>query len=106
MTEEHFITLAEVEEILMEESKSRDLTSEQKLALDHATRLRKLSADKAKALREELGQLDFVSSTIACKLADILPTHPDDIRILFTKERLILEKKHIEQVLNIVQKYL
>ncbi|MBC7108168.1 MAG: RNA polymerase [Methanomassiliicoccales archaeon] len=106
MADERFVTLAEVEELLMEESKLRELSSEQKLALDHATRLKKLPADKAKALQKELEQIDFVSPAIACKLVDILPTHPDDVRILFTKERLILEKKHIEQILKVVEKYL
>ncbi|MCQ5376089.1 MAG: RNA polymerase Rpb4 family protein [Methanomassiliicoccales archaeon] len=106
MADERFVTLAEVEELLMEESKLRELSSEQKLALDHATRLKKLPAEKAKALQRELEQIDFVSPAIACKLVDILPTHPDDVRILFTKERLILEKKHIEQILKVVEKYL
>jgi DNA-directed RNA polymerase subunit F len=106
MADERFVTLAEVEELLMEESKLRELSSEQKLALDHATRLKKLPAEKAKALQGELEQIDFVSPAIACKLVDILPTHPDDVRILFTKERLILEKKHIEQILKVVEKYL
>ncbi|MDH7508151.1 MAG: RNA polymerase Rpb4 family protein [Methanomassiliicoccales archaeon] len=106
MADERFVTLAEVEELLMEESKLRELSSEQKLALDHATRLKKLPADKAKAMQKELEQIDFVSPAIACKLVDILPTHPDDIRILFTKERLVLEKKHIDQILKVVEKYL
>lgn len=106
MADERFVTLAEVEELLVEESKLRELSSEQKLALDHATRLKKLPVDKARALQKELEQIDFVSPAIACKLVDILPTHPDDVRILFTKERVILEKKHVEQILKVVEKYL
>jgi len=106
MSEERYVTLSEVEHMLTEESKERELTSEQKLAKDHADKITKLPLEKAQKLFKELKGLDFISDAIATKIVDVLPTHNDDVRILFAKERSILEKKHIDQILKIVEKYL
>ena len=40
------------------------------------------------------------------KIADVLPSHPDDVRLIFSKERASVEKKDIEKILSVVQKYL
>ena len=106
MSEERYVTLSEVEHMLTEESKERELTSEQKLAKDHADKITKLPLEKAQKLFKELKGLDFISDAVATKIVDVLPTHNDDVRILFAKERSILEKKHIDQILKIVEKYL
>lgn len=105
MSDERCVTLSEVKELLDSESKARELSNEQKLAFDHAQRLSKLPLAKAEALFKELKALDFLSDTIACKIVDILPSHPDDVRILFAKERSILEKKQVDQILKVVEKY-
>ncbi|MBM4389339.1 MAG: hypothetical protein FJ088_16510, partial [Deltaproteobacteria bacterium] len=106
MSDERYVTLAEVEDLLESEGKERELGQEQKLSLDHSRKMRKLPVKQAKALQKDLEELEFVSEAIACKIVDILPKHPDDVRILFAKERLILEKKHIDQILAVVGKYL
>jgi len=105
MPDERCITLAEIKAMLEEENAKRELTNDQKLAMEHAQKLSKLSAEKARELKEELVQLSFVSEAIACKLVDLLPSHSDDVRVLFAKERLVLDKKYIDQILKIVEKY-
>ena len=105
MAEEHCITLSDVEKLLEEEGKKRELSNDQRLALDHAQKLSKLDLDKARELKEELLKLDFINEQLACKLVDLLPSHSDDIRVLFSKERLVLDKKYIEQILKVVEKY-
>jgi DNA-directed RNA polymerase subunit F len=92
--------------MLEAESEHRELNTDQKIALDHATKLVHLPVEEAKKLQEELSSLEFVSDTMACKIVDILPSHPDDIRVLFAKERLILEKEHVDQILEVVREYL
>jgi len=106
MPEERYITLAEVTDLLEASSGSRELSPEQKISLDHAKRLSKLDAGKAEALRAELAGMGFISDALCVKIADLLPAHADDVRVLFTKERMVLEKKNIEQILTAVQKYL
>jgi DNA-directed RNA polymerase subunit F len=50
--------------------------------------------------------LGFISEPLCVKIADLLPTHSEDVRVLFSKERMVLEKKNIEQILSTVEKYL
>lgn len=106
MSPDRYVPLSEALEMLKKESESRELNTDQKISLDHAQKLVRLPADKAGKLQEELSSLEFVSDAMACKIVDILPSHPDDVRVLFAKERLILEKEHIDQILEVVQEYL
>ena len=106
MNPNRYVPLSEALEMLEEESESRELNTDQKISLDHAQKMVRLPADKAEKLQEELSSLEFVSDAMACKIVDILPSHPDDVRVLFAKERLILEKEHIDQILEVVQEYL
>jgi DNA-directed RNA polymerase subunit F len=106
MSPDRYVPLSEVLEMLKKESESRELNTDQKISLDHAQKLARLPADKAGKLQEELSSLEFVSDAMACKIVDVLPSHPDDVRVLFAKERLILEKEHIDQILEVVQEYL
>jgi len=100
------VPLAEVKDILAERQGESELTAEQKLALEHAQKFSRLDSKKAKKLIKELTELGFVSEVNAVKIADILPSHPDDVRLIFSKERASVEKKDIEKILSIVQKYL
>ncbi|HUV25290.1 MAG TPA: hypothetical protein VMW26_07670 [Methanomassiliicoccales archaeon] len=105
MNPDRYVPLAEALVIIEEESESRELNTDQKMALDHSKKLVRLPADKASELQEALSRLDFVSDAMACKIVDITPSHPDDIRVLFAKERLILEKEHIDQILEVVKEH-
>ena len=106
MAEERQVTLAEVKELLEDESKARpELSPEQKISLDHATKFSKLTKPQADKLLQDLKELDFVSDSVAVKIVDLLPTHPEDVRVLFAKERLILDKKQIESLIAIVKKH-
>jgi len=106
LSPDRYVPLSETLQMLETESENRELNTDQKIALDHAQRLARLPMEKARELQEELSSFEFVSDAMACKIVDILPTHPDDIRILFAKERLILEKEHVDQILEVVQKHM
>ncbi len=105
MPDERYVTLAEVKDMLEEENAKRELSNDQKLAMEHAQKISKLDSKKAEQLKEELLKLGFISEAIACKLVDLLPSHSDDVRVLFAKERSVLEKKYIDQILKVVEKY-
>ena len=98
--------LAEVNEILLARQEEQELTAEQKLALEHCQNFSKLEHKKAKKLMKELGALEFVTESNAVKLTDVMPTHADDVRVIFAKERANLEKKDVEKILSVVGKYL
>jgi DNA-directed RNA polymerase subunit F len=50
--------------------------------------------------------MEHVSEFHAFKIADLLPTHPDDVRAVFAKERFTLGKEEIEKVIKVVENYL
>jgi len=106
MEDKKMVTLAEVKEILTEKQSEGELTQEQKLALEHSQKFGRLDPRKAKKLVKELLELGFVSEVNAVKITDVMPSHPDDVRLIFSKERASVEKKDIEKVLSIVEKYL
>jgi DNA-directed RNA polymerase subunit F len=110
MTADRYVTLAEVKEMLEAEAEDRVFTPEQKLALEHAKGA-KLSAKLAKELRAKLLELEFIgdmntSEQVAVKITDLMPTHFDDVRLIFAKERRVIDKKQGEQILKLVNEYL
>lgn len=106
MEDKKFLSLAEVRDTLMERQNDGELTAEQKLSLEHSQKFARVDAKKARKLIKELLELGFVSEVNAIKIADIMPTHADDVRLIFSKERASVEKKDIEKILSVVQKYL
>jgi DNA-directed RNA polymerase subunit F len=106
MEDKKIATLAEVKEILAQKQEQGELTAEQKLAFEHTQRFARVDAKKAKKLVKELTELGFVSEINSVKIADLMPSHPDDVRAIFAKERASIEKKDVEKILSVVEKYL
>jgi DNA-directed RNA polymerase subunit F len=104
--EDKLLSLGEVKKLLEKESKERELTPEQSLALQHTESFARLGPAKAKKLANELKKMEHVNEFHAFKIADLLPTHPDDVRAVFAKERFTLGKEEIEKVIKIVESYL
>jgi DNA-directed RNA polymerase subunit F len=104
--EDKLLSLGEVKKLLEKESKERELTAEQTLALQHTESFTRLGPVKVKKLVKELTKMEHVSEFHAFKIADLLPTHPDDVRAVFAKERFTLGKEEIEKVIKIVESYL
>ncbi|HDO19488.1 MAG TPA: RNA polymerase [Thermoplasmatales archaeon] len=108
MSNERYVSLAEVKNILKRVQKEREeLTYEQKTALRHAETFAKLSVSKTKSLIKELMEsIDKLEERHAYKIADLLPTHEDDVKTIFAKERITLGDDEIKKILEIVGKYL
>lgn len=104
---EEFLTLAEVKELLQKEKEERgELSPDQAYALQHAESCARLPAKKAQKLVKELQEMEFMSPQNAVKIADLLPSNPDDVRSVFAKERFTLGKEEIDRILETVAKYL
>jgi DNA-directed RNA polymerase subunit F len=109
MEEGRLVTLAEVKEWLEESERQRgELSYEQKLALDHArTFATRLTAAQSRDLVARLTKVSpRVTEAHAVKIADLLPTHADDVRVVFAKERFQLEKDEMDKILEAVQAFL
>jgi len=114
---ERYVTLAEVRDLLTEVSESRKgtagmlededvLLASQKAALDHAQKVANISLENANALIEEVSKIEDVSDAIAVKIADLLPEYPEDVRAIFSKERINLDSGTIDKITEIVEKYI
>ncbi len=100
-----YLTLSEVKDILTKENEKRELNALQKSALTHAEEFAKLKPEETRKLVEELMELDFMDEKHAVKIADILPIHPDQVRVLYTKEKIVLPPEDVKKILDIVAKY-
>lgn len=106
---EQYVTLAEVRDLLEAEAEIRgyeNLLQSQKAALDHAQTVCSISLDQANAIIDEVKQMDIVTDAVALKIADLLPRYPEDVRAIFSKERVTLEPAQIQQIIDIVEKHL
>lgn len=106
---EQYVTLAEVRELLEAEAEIRgydNLLQSQKAALDHAQTVCSISLDQANAIIDEVKQIDIVTDAVALKIADLLPKYPEDVRAIFSKERVTLEPAQIQQIIDIVEKHI
>ena len=96
------VPLARVKQLLAEEANRRTLPREAALALAHAEGFAKLEAADADKLVAELRALPFVDAGLATKIADVLPQYPEEVRLLFSKERVPLDEEQIARLLEIV----
>ena len=99
------VSLSEVKNILKKMSKERkEVSYEQRIALEHAQKFAKLPVKKTQDLIKELKKLEHIEEIHAHKIADILPTTEDDIKAIFAKERFTLGENEIKDILRIVGK--
>ena len=106
---EQYVTLAQVRELLEAEAEIRgydNLLQSQKAALDHAQTVCSISLEQANAIIDEVKQIDIVSDAVALKIADLLPRYPEDVRAIFSKERVTLEPQQIQQRIDIVAQHI
>ncbi len=106
---EQYVTVAEVRDLLMAEAEKRgseSLLASQKHALEHAQTVCSISLEQANAIIDEVKQIDIVSDAVALKIADLLPRYPEDVRAIFSKERVTLEPQQIQQIIDIVEKHI
>jgi DNA-directed RNA polymerase subunit F len=105
-SEVKFVPLAEVKNILKKISKERkELTYEQRIALEHAEAFSKISVKATQDLIKELKTLERLEDFHRYKIADILPTTADDVKAIFAKERFTPTESEIKKIVELVTKY-
>jgi DNA-directed RNA polymerase subunit F len=104
--DEKLASLSEVKNVLVKGEKEGELTYEQRLALEHANLFSVLNVTNTNKLIKELLKMERVSESLGFKIAELLPQHADEVRPIFAKERFTLEEEEINQIINLVKKYL
>jgi DNA-directed RNA polymerase subunit F len=98
-------SMAESKEILSNREKKKELSYEQKLALEHLNKFTKLSPEQAKKLLEELSGVLRMSQDTMVQILNFLPKNPDELRMIFSREKFSLKEDEISKILEIVKKY-
>ncbi len=100
------IAMAEAKEILStREKEKKELSYEQKLALDHLKKFNKVKYDDAKKLWEELNKILRMSPETTAQIINILPKNPDELRMLFAREKFSLKEDEVTKILEAIKKY-
>ncbi|RLJ01612.1 MAG: DNA-directed RNA polymerase subunit F [Candidatus Aenigmatarchaeota archaeon] len=81
------------------------LTYEQKIALDFLKKNVKINVTDARKMFNELLEVGRVKPHQAAMVVNILPKTKDDVKLIFAKERLVLNDEEINRILEIVKKY-
>lgn len=103
---ERYVTVAEVRDLLEQQAEERGidfLLNSQKSALEHAQRCSEITAETARQICDKVASLDYVTEPVAVKIADLNPRFPEDVRPIFSKERVELDNEKIEEILQIVR---
>jgi DNA-directed RNA polymerase subunit F len=99
------VPLTEVRRLLTAEAAQRTLPREAMLAQQHAETFGRLEPALMEKLLADLRTLPFVDASLAVKLADIQPQWPEEIRLLFSKERVVLDEAQLARLLEILAQH-
>ena len=100
------VSMAEAKQIMTSQEKDKELTYEQKLALEHLNKFTVLDAAEAKKLLEEVSGVLRMSDETKIQILNLLPKTPDELRMIFTRENFSLKENEIKKILEIIKKYL
>jgi DNA-directed RNA polymerase subunit F len=99
------VSMTEAKEVLSSREKRKELSYEQKLALEHLNKFTKLKSEEAKKLSEELSSVLRMSQETLVQILNFLPKNPDELRMIFSREKFSLKEDETNKILEIIKKY-
>lgn len=99
------ISLSEAKELIEVRKKVGELSYEQNLTLEYTKKFAKLSSDDARALMNELLQVERLTRNQAVEIIDLSPKNLDEMRLIFTKEHFVMSDEDLQKILGIIDKY-
>jgi len=109
--DEEYLTVAETKEILEEieveraADEDREMRYELARAIEHVNRFAVLSPEESREFLEELLELEKVDEKTAYKIVDLRPRDRNELRALYAQERYSLSGEELDEILNVVKKY-
>jgi len=109
--DEEFVTVSEAKALLAEVEAERATDEERELryelarAIEHTQRFAVLDPEESVDLVEELAALETIDTKVAFKIADLLPQSRTELRAVFAQERYALSGDELDEILDIVAKY-
>ena len=111
IVDEEYLTIPEVKELLADIENERATDEEREMryelarAIEHVNRFSELSAEDSRALVEELRDHEKVTEGTAFKIANLLPRNRDEMRSVYAQQRYSLSGDELDELLNVVRKY-
>jgi DNA-directed RNA polymerase subunit F len=109
--DEEYLTLAETKEILEDIERERALDEDREMryeltrAVEHVNRFAQFEPEESLEFVAELQELEKVDEATAYKIVNLLPEDRDELRTLYAKERYTLSGEELDDILNVVSKY-
>ena len=110
--DEEYLTVSEAKQVLESVERERAADDERELryelarAVDHVNRFAVLEPEESRELVEELVELEKVELSTAIKIADLLPEDRTELRSVFANERYALDGEELDEILDILAKYI
>jgi DNA-directed RNA polymerase subunit F len=99
------VSLAEIKEMLMKLGKKRELTREQRIAMEHSEKVVEISAKQTKELIKRLSKVKGVNEIQAYKIADLLPRNEELLLAIFAKETISPSGDDRKKILEMIREY-
>ena len=98
------VTIVEAKMILKELKKKN---FEQNAAYEYSAKFSKLTQKKGEKLLEELAQAGIprIKDRHLAKLVDVMPETAEEVRAVFSKEDIPMNKKDTDKILEVLAKY-
>ena len=95
----------EVKGALEEFSEEYELNYEQNVTLNHLARFPRYSAEDAEKIIAELEEKIGLRRKVAVHIVDLKPEDLSDLRLIFAKEPIQIDKDKMEEILDILNQY-
>lgn len=99
------VGISEAKYILSKREKEKELTYEQKLALEHLKKFSKIGYENSLKFLEELSGVLRMSEETKIQILNIMPKTPDELRMIFSREKFSLKEEEIKIIMELVKKY-
>jgi DNA-directed RNA polymerase subunit F len=83
----------------------KELGYEQNLAVEHLTKFTRLDAKNAEKLMEEINSVLRMGAETLVQIVNVMPKNPDEVRMIFAREKFSLKEDEVAKILEIVKKY-
>ncbi len=100
---EKIVPFSEVKQILAKREEQGELGYEQKVTLAYLKSVYKPAPTKVAKAMEELKAIEKLSEKHVANIVNLLPQDLDDIRLIFSNERLDLTDEEKKKIIDIVK---
>ena len=102
---EKFIAWPLIKKTLEKKEKEKELSYEQKNALEHLRKFSKISEKSAAEMTEELEKIDRLKEKHIVSIINHMPQDLEELRVLFANEVSSISDDDKKKIISIVKKY-